>query len=352
MTDLAIRAPQMECFSVIENPPRLVPGVAERDWMDFTNQHFAYRCTPLTMANTTGWELLNPTGFWATWTGLNGQNEVILRPDDPKAPMHHVSVKFGHGIVTFHPGYLFRTAPGWMMWARGAPNRLKHGIQALDGLVETNWLPFTFTMNWKFTEPGTVYFAKDEPFCFITLVPSLAIESVQPVIRPLVDEPQLEREYKIWLSERTKFNIGLAQGDPITLEQKWQKNYLTGKSPSGKTVADKDHRIKRSLKPPLTAGELEKSGPVQAPATFGPTFENQKPVPVIVMRQAFPSFQPAFNESPPKTPEPPQPDETAELSHAKKAAKAPRSKKRSSETGVEADRARKAPSPRRKPTKG
>ncbi|MGJ4860731.1 DUF6065 family protein [Labrys sp. La1] len=342
MSDLAISAPQLQCFSVISNPPRLVPGTAERDWMDFTNQRFAYRCTPLTMANTTGWELLNPTGFWASWTGLNGKDEVILRPDDPRAPMHHVSLGFGHGIITFHPGYLFRTAPGWMTWARGAPNRLKHGIQALDGLVETSWVPFTFTMNWKFTEPGTVYFAKDEPFCFITLVPSLPIESVQPVIRPLADDPKLEREYNIWLSERTKFNIGLAQGDPITLEQKWQKNYLIGKSPSGRTVADQDHRIKRSLKPPASADKLERSEIAEMPAQVTPALEREKPVPAIVMRQAFPSFQSAFGMPPH---EPTQLPKIAEPSHARleKPAKPPRSKKAPSGNGSKTGRTGKAP---------
>ena len=346
MSDLAISAPQLQCFSVISNPPRLVPGTAERDWMDFTNQRFAYRCTPLTMANTTGWELLNPTGFWATWTGLNGKDEVILRPDDPRASMHHVSLGFGHGIITFHPGYLFRTAPGWMTWARGAPNRLKHGIQALDGLVETSWVPFTFTMNWKFTEPGTVYFAKDEPFCFITLVPSLPIESVQPVTRPLADEPQLEREYNIWLSERTKFNIGLAQGDPITLEQKWQKNYLVGKSPSGRTVADGDHRTKRSLKPPVPADKLEGGDIAKMPAQVMPAFGSEKPVPAIVMRQAFPSFQSVFGMPPH---EPTQLPKSAEPSHApsQKPAKSPRSKKAPSGSGSQTGRTGKTSKPKK-----
>ena len=54
---------------------------------------------------------------------------------------------FGSGVLTFHAGYLFRTPPGWAVWARGAPNTVKDGIVPLDGLVETDWLPFTFTMN-------------------------------------------------------------------------------------------------------------------------------------------------------------------------------------------------------------
>ncbi|MDT2021213.1 DUF6065 family protein [Methylocella sp. CPCC 101449] len=254
---------KLECYAIHDPAPKLVPGVSERDWMDYTNQHFAYRCTPLTIANTSGWELLNPSGFSATWTGYNGESDIILRPDDRGDELRQVSLGFGHGILTFHVGYLFRTDPGWMLWARGAPNRLKHGIQALDGLVETDWLPFTFTMNWKFTEPGTIHFERDEPFCFITPMPALPIETIQPVISRLDENRELHWEYKNWLSERSKFNFALRAGDPVALEQKWQKNYFFGKSPTGQSVANSNHRVKRSLKAPISRSEQKLNKHVQ-----------------------------------------------------------------------------------------
>jgi len=220
--------------------------------MDRTSDHFAYRCTPLAIANATGWEVLNPSGFSATWTGGNGKDDIILRAHEPGQSLHQTGFFFGHGVISFHPGYLFRTDPGWVIWARGSPNRIKDGIHPLDGLVETNWLPFTFTMNWKFTRPCTVHFEKDEPFCFISVVPAVTIEKIEPRIRPIEDDPELHRELKIWTSERTKFAAALKLGDPLALEQKWQKNYLVGKSPSGRSLADADHRVKRSLKSPVS----------------------------------------------------------------------------------------------------
>ena len=69
------------------------------------------------------------------------------------------------------------------MWAMGPPNHIKDGIQPLAGLVETDWLPFPFTMNWLFTRPGTVRFEKGEPFCFITLAQDKPLEEFEPVIR-------------------------------------------------------------------------------------------------------------------------------------------------------------------------
>ncbi|WP_342665161.1 DUF6065 family protein [Kaistia granuli] len=39
--------PRLECMIQSPNPPTLVPAPSQRDWMDATNEHFAYRCTPL-----------------------------------------------------------------------------------------------------------------------------------------------------------------------------------------------------------------------------------------------------------------------------------------------------------------
>ena len=252
-----MKGPRLDCMMLNQNAPRLVPADGRREWMDATHQHFANRCTPLTIANSSGWELINPVSVTITWNGYDGIGDVTIRINERGASNPHVTSMFGHGIVTFHPGYIFRTDPGWVVWARGSPNRLKDGIGPLDGIVETNWLPFTFTMNWRFTRPCSVTFEAGEPFCFITLVPSVAIEHVQPVIRPIESDPEFHREVKVWRSERVKFRAALHAGDEVSIEQKWQKFYLKGVSPSGKSVADGDHRAKRRLKAPVHADQLQ-----------------------------------------------------------------------------------------------
>lgn len=241
----------------VPNPPELVAAPGTRDWMDATHQRYAYRCTPLSIANASGWELLNPVDITITWNGYNTTDDITFHVNEPGITHRFISSTFGHGIVTFHPGYVFRTDPGWMVWARGSPNRTKDGIAPLDGLVETNWLPFSFTMNWRFTRPGSVTFAKGEPFCFITLAPSVAIEQVQPIIRPMEDDPEFHKEHRIWASERRLFSAGLKMNDELTLEQKWQKHYLKGASSTGKSVADENHRVKRSLKEPIHKDQLQ-----------------------------------------------------------------------------------------------
>jgi len=218
--------------------------------VDATENHFGHRCTPMTIANASGWDILNPVAFTAEWNGGDDPSDMVLTADDPTARFDRASTAFGHGILTFHPGYVFRTPPGWVVWARGSPNSFKDGIHPLDGIVETEWLPFSFTMNWRFTRPGKVRFEVDEPFCFLTLQPAVAIEAVQPTISRLEDDPALHNEYALWHIRRERFNDALRRGHPRALEEKWQKDYLKGVSPSGAYKASDDHRIRRRLEAP------------------------------------------------------------------------------------------------------
>lgn len=161
MSEFLSSLPDFHCYREYPDPPEIVPGRAERDWMDATTQRFAYRCTPLPIANASGWEIILPMSFSATWTGgpLVSDVKIVSTDGNPRLGQVVASV-FGHGILTFHPGYLFRTSPGWALSVRGAPNIVKDEIVALEGLVETDWLPFTFTMNWRFTRPTSVRFKK------------------------------------------------------------------------------------------------------------------------------------------------------------------------------------------------
>jgi hypothetical protein len=238
----------LTCYRIHEVAPELIPARSARDWMDGTASRFAYRCTPLTMANSTGWELVCPFGITASWNGGPGLDDLVIEDDESTGNLlhHFAQSTFGHGVLTFHPGYLFRTDPEWAIWCRGAPNAPKDGIVALDGLVETDWLPFTFTMNWLFTRPGTVRFEKGEPFCFLLPVPHMDIETIEPKILPLSENPELQAEHTAWAASRMDFNKRLSERDPATTKEKWQRFYLTGKAPKSAQAPD-THRVKRKM---------------------------------------------------------------------------------------------------------
>src|SRR5580658_678757 len=224
----AIGPPELTCYRLWPGSPELTPARADRDWMDATRERFAYRCIPLSIANASGWEIALPFAFEAAWYGGDDLSTVQFRCTDPRIRAL-VTSHFGHGVVTFHTGWLFKTSPGWAVWARGAPNWVKEGIVPLDGLVETDWLPFPFTMNWKFTRPGVVRFEAEEPFCFITLAPHGLLDQVQPRVATLDHDPELKAAYEAWSESRGDFAKRLHEREEAAVAQKWQRTYVQGR---------------------------------------------------------------------------------------------------------------------------
>ena len=242
---------ELECYPTIARPPEIVPGRPNRGWMDRFVERHPYRCLPISVANTTGWELLCPMAFTAEWNGGKEIADIVLKTDRPNPDFKDFAQShFSGGVLTLHPGYLFRTPPGWDMWCAGPPNLPKDGIQALQGIVETDWLPFPFTMNWHFTRPGKVRFEKGEPFCFIHLLPHRAMDPVQPVLRSLNSNPDLRAQYDAWNRQRTEFNTKLGKRDPGAMREAWQRFYFKGEIPEELGKGPDDHVNKRRLKSP------------------------------------------------------------------------------------------------------
>jgi hypothetical protein len=247
----AFPRPDLFCYPTEPDPPKIVPARADREWMDATNERFAYRCTPLSIANASGWELILPFSFEATWFGGAERSDIVIRSkDDDSRCKRLVTSHFGHGVLTFHVGWLFRTPPGWAIWARGSPNESKRDITALEGLIETDWLPFTFTMNWRFLRTGTVRFEKGEAFCYITLTPHMLLDSVQPRIMRLEDDPALKSAFEQWSKDRGDFIERLDRLDPSAVAQGWQRSYIQGRAGANET-GTQFHLSKRKLKPPI-----------------------------------------------------------------------------------------------------
>ncbi|HRX83226.1 MAG TPA: DUF6065 family protein, partial [Pirellulaceae bacterium] len=96
----------------------LTPALIARPWMDQTQQRFAYRCLPLTLANQAGWVIGNPTGFTAYWNGGARPEDVVLTFDNRREEKR-ISGLFGHGVVTFNMPYLFRTPENVNLWVKG-----------------------------------------------------------------------------------------------------------------------------------------------------------------------------------------------------------------------------------------
>jgi hypothetical protein len=252
------------CYQLSPEAPRVVPGRSDRAWMDATLVRYAYRCLPLTIANSMGWELLAPATITADWNGGRELADITIYVEGADAHASFAMSHFGHGILTFQTGYLFRTDPGTALWARGVPNLPKDGIAPLDGIIETDWLSFGFTMNWMFTRPGRVRFEKDEPFCFITPVGYHALDAVVPEIVPIEADPEIAASYRTYAEARESFNAKLAANDPETVRQGWQKWYMRGESPDGRERHSAHVSKLRLAEPTFSSGPCDAGSPDSA----------------------------------------------------------------------------------------
>jgi hypothetical protein len=217
--------------------------------MTATPESFAYRCLPLNIANAHGWEVLSPCTFEARWTGGIGTDEIDIRLSPGSKPdMAPVSL-FGQGVLTFHIAGLFRTPPGWNLWVGGSPNRPKEGVYPLTGIVETDWAPYTFTMNWRFVRRNHwVRFEAGEPVCFFFPLQRGYLQTVTPKFMPMKSDPEVMRQFKEWSRSRDEFHARLAREAPRSGSDTWQKNYYRGVDTDNKPGAP-DHSTKLRLSP-------------------------------------------------------------------------------------------------------
>lgn len=214
----------------------LEPAPSDRAWMNATPARFANRCLPLLIANQSGWMLRNNAPVSLTWDGGAGLDAVSIDYLDATPPFRAVS-HFGAGIVTWNLPYLFRTPPGYNLLVRGPANWIKDGIHPLEGVVETDWSPATFTLNWQLTRPGlTVAFDGREPLAMLVPQRRGELEEFEPEIRNLQDEPDTSAAHAAWRRDRAQFLNDLKGAQSSALRPGWQRHYFQGRMLDGSTA--------------------------------------------------------------------------------------------------------------------
>ena len=255
---VVLQSPELIAYRVTNWPVMpIVPAARAREWMDGSQNRFAYRCLPLLIANQAGWWVLNSHPIRATWTGGWDKTCVKIQSLDGETNFP-ASGHFGEGVLTFNLPYLFRTPPGYNLYVHGPANLTKDAIQPLEGIVETDWTLATFTMNWKFTRPNVpIVFEKGEPICMVTPVQRGFLETFEPKVRDVREKPELEQGFAEWSKARTGFIEASRQPHTPEYKEGWQKHYFRGIHIEGTPAPE--HQSKIGIK------EFEDRGPAIYP---------------------------------------------------------------------------------------
>ena len=222
------------------------PCRPSRDWMDATPGQYAYRCIPLSAANTMGWEILNPVDVTLRWSGPDAGDRIDVEAAaaDPFSPRPH----FGSGTVTWYLPFLFRTPADYGLIVTGPANQDKAHIVPLDAFVRTDWVPFPFTMNWRITAPGkSIHFAAGEPICRVLPYPLELLNDMHIEIRDISEDPAFLGKVSDWEKERARNYQEqqkaeaqwAAEGREPDMKEMWNSQYAKG---SGSDAAAVDHQ--------------------------------------------------------------------------------------------------------------
>ena len=226
----------------IDRVLRVEPAELKKEWMDNTSHQYAYRCLPLNVANQHGWAVYPKSDIILKCEeNIDGNVEhvKILRNQHNIASSH-----FGFDTITFSIPFLVRTPPGYSLWIGGAPNHKMQHIQPLTGIYETDWAPYSFTMNWMFTTYNqTVTFTPTDPLMFFFPIKRDTIKQFELEKKQISEDPETESHFNQWNQMRSSFNKNSQR-----LPQEWMKHYFTGKHPDGSKCPIHDHTTKLNLK--------------------------------------------------------------------------------------------------------
>ena len=189
----------------------------KREWF---NSHF-YHCLPLSIGNMQGFAFSLPYTFSVLWNGGNSPEDIKIKffenyePYIDKNFIYPVS-EFGSGILTINFPLVLKTPPGVNLMTISPPNYPLPGLSPMTGVVETDNLRFTFTLNIKIDFPGIE----------IIIDANTPLVGMIPIPRYFCDSFKLENAYDI-------FNKDIVKQEMNIVDRHHQKRNFSNKNNLG-----------------------------------------------------------------------------------------------------------------------
>lgn len=212
----------------------------KRDWFrsDF------YKCLPLAIGNMQGFVFISPFEFDVMWNGGPEVNDVFFRfYEDEKyfQDKLHVSVgaHFGNGVMTISLPVILKTPPQVNLMTISPPNFPLPGLSPLTGVIETDNLRYTFTLNIKIDIPNAwIKIKAGSPLVGIIPIPRYFCDQFELIDGSVVLNEEDVEEERIVAKEHDRVRNFLSNSD---LKDKYDRTYFLGKDIRGNKF--KDHQL-------------------------------------------------------------------------------------------------------------
>jgi hypothetical protein len=197
----------IELYKVSNESFPIVSAKKQRNWMN-DNVH-AYRCVPLSIANTFGWDIFLPKDLDVEWNGRNQNKDLKIYEN-----AHLYESHFGSGTFTIQVAYTWKTSEDYQIMVMPYPNPDQYDIVSLTAIVETDRLMYPWFLTCKVTRPGRYKLKAGTPIARV--IPIKVKDTVDCNIN-LTSEPKEYREYREWQADmRNKID---------RTKEDWQKFY-------------------------------------------------------------------------------------------------------------------------------
>ena len=215
----------------------------KRNW--FT-PHF-YKCLPLAIGNMQGFIFSLPYTFSVLWNGGHSPEDLTIEIYEDVNPYKEKNFiypdsEFGHGILTIHFPLTLKTPPGINLMTIAPPNFPLIGLSPMTGVIESDNLRFSFTLNIKIDLINTK----------IIIEPNTPLTGIIPIPRYFCDSFELKNAYDIFdkniVTEEIKVTNEHTEKRSIqnANRERADKIYYSGKDVRGNKF--KDHQLpKKSI---------------------------------------------------------------------------------------------------------
>jgi len=126
----------------------------KRDWMDDTLDAHAYKCFPVSMANTIGWSISFLDDIEFIWDGISDttpDHVTVL-----SGPVGVPTTVRGNATISFYSGFYFDTPENVSMLQIVPPNFFVDGATPFTTVISTSVLKEAIPIAWRITRPNTV----------------------------------------------------------------------------------------------------------------------------------------------------------------------------------------------------
>lgn len=150
------------------------------------------RWLPTSIANETGWMILNDQEIEITWNGGKSPSDLLISGREVATSSRVVS-QFGNGIATWRLPFLLRLPVGINVRLRGPTNWHREGAFPIEQILDAGSCDVGVSISWKVTAIGIpVRFEVGEPLCMIYPELRGLADEVDPQVHPFDGEVAAE----------------------------------------------------------------------------------------------------------------------------------------------------------------